>query len=99
MVKLYLQEDEHDPHSRGRVSWDRFCDHVYDQIDLAHPQIGQSPQSIQITVWREVRDQELLKWQAVLEHHPHAWSNENVNQYYLEFPDDDALVAFEMAWS
>lgn len=89
MVRLELRSDQ----GRMLPMWTNFRLHVDAKHDAQH-----TTESIIMNnrLWMTVRDQELKLWKATLvtEHDPQGFRS-----FYLEFPSQEDLIAFQITWS
>lgn len=94
MVQLSLQDEKT---KEFITSWKNFNSHVHGVFDASsYSQLAEYKKS---KVWQRVRDQELAKWKATLVSHHRNPPFSMRDQKFLEFPDQESLMAFELAWS
>lgn len=93
MIKWQMLLDENQPLLGFKSAWTNFSNHA--SKNLASSRIKKNEYLVDRL--KNQLKQELIKWQASLTDHPliYPWSGE----WYLEFPDEDSVTAFELAWS
>lgn len=95
MIKWQMWVDEHQP-SRGQKSaWINFSDHVDVVMEKTHGK----RKGYMGDKWKHLCKLELEKWQATLEEHPLEPPSARALEWYLEFPDLNSVLAFEITWS
>lgn len=94
MQRLYLKMKIDPAMSYADVIpvWRNFCEHLHDQMKIHHEGL---PDRAYQTEWRKLRDSHLTQWQAQLS----GTGTRAIKAAYLEFPDAEHLLAFELAWS
>lgn len=80
------------------TSWRNFCSHI-SRLQGSIENYNTLDANERFQKWLDLRDQELQKWQAQLKTKHRNPPIRIRDQSYLEFPDMDALMAFELAWS
>jgi hypothetical protein len=92
MVLLNLKDN-----NSFRQSWKNFKKHVdekFEQFEQLHKDMASIHKN---KAWIKLRDQELAVWLATI--HMESSASGLMQNYHLEFPDSDSLIAFELAWS
>lgn len=89
MQRLYLRPD---PSAAYSDVWRNFCEHLHAQIQVLQPDLPDRAYQIE---WMKYRDSHLTQWQAQLS----GTGTRAIKAAYLEFPDAESLMAFQLAWS
>lgn len=92
MQRLYLGPD---PSAAYSHVWRNFCEHLHAQIQVRQPDLPDRAYQME---WKKSRDLHLAQWQAQL-CSPRPTASGLIKSAYLEFPDAESLLAFELAWS